>query len=654
MCGIVGGWARNAESARILADAAPTMLRSVAHRGRDGSGLEYFRFGSGPIQHTRHGGDPSVRLVLGHVRLAVIDTSDAGLQPMASDDGRQWITFNGEIYNFVELRRELEEKGHAFRSATDTEVMLAAYREYGVDFVKRLNGMFAFALLDTTRHTLLLARDPLGIKPLYYRHDASHGLLVFGSEIKAILASGLYDKQPDWPSAYHYFTFLYAPNPSTLFRGIQQLEPAHTLELDLESGEIRFQRYWHPRHLPEIASLSATDLHEALKRMLSEAVGRQMRSDVPIGSFLSGGVDSTVVTGLMTQHSNRVQTYTVTFPEDGYDYYDEAALARATARLLGTEHHELPIRLNEPQLIFELIDHFDQPFGNPTYYLMYLISREARRHITVALCGAGGDELFGGYPRYRAMGLASFARWLPTGLLQGLARGIRWLPDAGHGAGRRRVQSFFAGLDRDQVHQYMKWTYYLSDAEKAKILHFPESAREASRQRFRRLYEVSELPADGNRLLELDVHSFLVDNLLEYTDKMSMAVPLEMRVPILDHDFVEFSLNVPFHAKLRRGETKLPLKRAFRDYFTPESLTAPKKGFIPPLAEWMRDRFDAYFDGRLETPGRAPAGVTWKLGLLEGKVIERYRAEHRQGIQDRSYELFGIMIYDYWYRQHFA
>src|SRR5262245_20418426 len=597
MCGIVGGVLLDPERGRILAQHASAMLEAVAHRGRDGSGLCYYRYCKpGHLEVGREPSSSGTNAVLGHVRLAVIDTSDAGLQPMVSDDPLCWISYNGEVYNFVELRQELEAKGHRFSTATDTEVILAAYREYGARCVERLNGMFAFALLDGRNGKLLLARDHLGIKPLYYWRVPQQRGLLFASEIKGILASGLYEKRPDWGSAYHYFTFLYAPNPSTLFKDVEQLQPAHYLELDLHDGRIRIERYWQPRNRPEIASLPTPELDERLKVMLSGAVARQMRSDVPIGSFLSGGVDSTVVTGLMTRHSNRVKTYTVTFPEAGYDYYDEAESARATARLLGTEHHELPIRLNEPELIFDLIDHFDQPFGNPTYYLMYLISREARRHITVALCGAGGDELFGGYPRYRAMALADLTRWIPIPILHGMANGLRWIPDSRYSARRRRVQSFFSGLDRDSIHQYLNWTYYLSDAQKGELLHFPNGKVEGSLQRFRRIYETSTLPAGGNRLLELDVHSFLVDNLLEYTDKMSMAVPLEMRVPLLDYEFVEFSLNVPFRDKLNGRDTKLPLKRAFREFFTPEALSAPKKGFIPPLAEWMRDRFDAYFD----------------------------------------------------------
>lgn len=659
MCGIVGGVARDVAFAAGLARNANAMLQSVAHRGRDGSGLNFFRY-EGPerLAVLRNQDEPGINAVLGHIRLAIIDTSAAGLQPMASHDGRHWISYNGEVYNYIELRQELESKGHHFRTGTDTEVILASYREYGMDCVKRLNGMFAFAVLDAAAGKLVLVRDPLGIKPLYYWHEPQRGALVFASEIKGILASGLYSKEPDWSAAYHYFTFLYAPNPSTFFKNIRQLQPAHSLELDLNDGAIRIERYWHPRARPDVARLEGQELDDAMKAMLSDSVAKQMRSDVPIGSFLSSGVDSTIVTGLMTRHSNRVKTYTVSFPEKEYSYFNEGEIAATTARHLGTDHHELPIRLNEPHLIFDLIDHFDQPFGNPTYYLMYLISRQAKEHITVALCGAGGDELYAGYPRHDAMGLAAWTRWIPSPVLHGMARGLRQIPDSYRGAGRRRMQSFFAGLDRDLVKQYMNWTYFFSDAEKSELLRFPEAASEESRHWFRRLYETSVLCDGGNRLLELDIHSFLVDNLLEYTDKMSMAVALEMRVPILDHEFVEFSLNVPFRAKLKRGESKLPLRRAFRDFFTPQARVAPKKGFVLPVAQWMRDSFDTYFEGHQGLPPGSkmsgPTGSTWKSGLLDKAVIDRYRAEHRRGIQDRGHELFGIMIYDLWYSQHFA
>jgi asparagine synthase (glutamine-hydrolysing) len=263
--------------------------------------------------------------------------------------------------------------------------------------------------------------------------------------------------------------------------------------------------------------------------------------------------------------------------------------------------------------------------------MMYLISRQARDHITVALCGAGGDELYGGYPRYRAMALSDLTRWIPLPLLHGMASGLRWIPDSSHSARRRRIESFFGGLDRDAVRQYLNWTYYFSEAQKGELLRFPESPCESSLQRFRKVYDDCAMQEVGDRLLELDVQTFLVDNLLEYTDKMSMAVPLEMRVPLLDHEFVEFSLNVPFGDKLSGSDTKLPLKRAFREFFTPDALNAPKKGFIPPLADWMKNSFDLYFEDR-------PSAV---------------RDEHRRGVQDWSYELFAIMIYDLWYGKHF-
>lgn len=661
MCGITASWARNDRAAATLVANGRKMLDSIAHRGPDGTGLMYFRPGTGaaPQVFDALGAGEVPRdasIMLGHMRLAILDPTDCGLQPMASEDGTIWLTFNGEVYNYVELREDLKKLGYRFKTGTDTEVMIYAYDAWGVDFLDRLSGMFAFVLYDARRGTLLLARDQLGIKPLYYFQSAD--TLVAASEIKAILASGVYQKDVDWRGAYHYFSFLYVPNPLTMFKGIRQVQPGQYVEVDLATGASRVERYWHVRERPDIAALGQADLEDAIRTQLTQALGRQMRSDVPIGSFLSGGVDSTIVTGLMTEHSDKVKTYTVTFPEKEYAYFNESEVARAVSDHLGTEHIELPIRLSQTNLILELLDHFDQPFGNPTYYLMYLISREARKHITVALNGAGGDELYAGYPRYKAARLATHAHRLPGFVLDLISSGVQRVPDRFSSPHLRRIKGFMKGLDSDFVNQYLKWTYFLSDDEKGDLLHFPNGRVAESKTLLRDLYSRSEITDPANRLLELDVSSFLVDNVLEYTDKMSMAVALEVRVPVLDHEFVELSLNVPYHYKLRGNKTKYLLRRVFDKYFPEEARKAPKRGFVVPLAQWMRSTFDSYFDDGVEFPfeGFDPAGVgqSWKTGLLRKDVIDQYRAQHKSGAQDRSYELFGIMLFDIWLNRYFG
>src|SRR6185312_301567 len=415
-------------------DRLAVMTELQAHRGPDDQGVCYF---------------PEERVGLGHRRLSIIDLSAAGHQPMANDDESIWIVFNGEIYNFNELREELEKRGARFKSKTDTEVIIKLYERDGVEAIKRLNGMFAFAILDRRRQKLVLARDHFGIKPLYYFHDK--GKLAFGSEIKAILASGIYSPDLNWQSLHDYLTYLYVPCPNTIFKGIMQVPPAHVLELDLKTNEQRLSRYWSLPGKEANGNGKGHDYEEAkskLRELLSDSVNRQMIADVPLGVFLSGGVDSPILTGLMAQASRQpVKTFTVVFQGKNVDFYNEQDQVRIAAERFSTEHHELPVDISRPVEMLSLIDHFDQPFGNPTFYLMYLISKAARTGVTVALCGAGGDELFAGYPRYQAIGLAKWAHLLPGPARAGLRRLMNVAADDYSSAGLRRARQFIDGLD---------------------------------------------------------------------------------------------------------------------------------------------------------------------------------------------------------------
>jgi asparagine synthase (glutamine-hydrolysing) len=325
---------------------------------------------------------------------------------MSDDSGRLSITFNGEIFNYLELKKQLDPETHRFRTETDTEVILHIYRERGIEGLRDLNGMFALALVDLQLDRLFLVRDHLGIKPLYYTE--SNGRFIFGSEIKAILASNQCQTEIDWQSASDFFSFLFVPTPHTMFRGILQLPPAHFLEYDLRNRRIvRIAEYWR---VGSKVSFDEPALTHELRELMSDAVEKQMMSDVPLGAFLSGGIDSNVIVGLMAEKSTRpVETFTVVFDEKGMDYYDERNEARRISDRFGTSHRELKIDLSRPEEMLDLVEYFDQPFGNATLYLTYLLSRETRRSVTVALSGAGGDELFGGYPRYRAVAGRSLA-----------------------------------------------------------------------------------------------------------------------------------------------------------------------------------------------------------------------------------------------------
>jgi asparagine synthase (glutamine-hydrolysing) len=614
------------------------MTDAQAHRGPDDRGVRLF---------------PEERVGLGHRRLSIIDLSPAGHQPMSNDEETIWITFGGEIYNFIELRRELEKQGCHFKSRTDSEVILRLYEREGADCIKRLNGMFALAILDRRRKKLLLARDHFGIKPLYYYQ--SQDKLVFASEIKGILASGIYSPDLNRQGFYDYFTFLYVPCPQTIFQGIYQLPPAHFLEFDLNKNELRVSRYWAPQTATKAKNGNAPSYEESKKKLrtlLTDSVERQMISDVPLGIFLSGGIDSPILTGLMSQVSSRpVKTFTVAFSGKDIEFYNEAEEARALAKRFGTEHHELAVDLSDPLEMLDLVESFDQPFGNPTFYLMHLISQAARPGVTVALCGAGGDELLAGYPRYRAIGLAKSLRWVPDSAFAGAGHVLGLFSDNYSSATLRRVRQFISGRDTDFAKQYVNWTYFLTGSEKARLLNDTSPAGETKNgflpsERVVRRYLESAAELSGNSVLLADLQTFLSDNVLEYTDKMSMAVGLEVRLPYLDHRVVEHAFALPFDYKLKSGNSKRILKDTFADLLPAKNLRAPKKGFNFPLAAWMRDHFDTYFERQM-TRESVRAN-----GLFNWDYIQLLRQRHRAGKSDNSYPLFSLIVFDAWHRRY--
>ncbi len=624
MCGITGNIDRN---------VIERMTASLFHRGPDDGGVEIF---------------PDTQVALGHRRLSIIDLSPRGRQPMSNEDGSIRISFNGEIYNYRELKASLDPARHQFRSETDTEVILHLYEERGIAAFKALNGMFAFALYDARSERLFLVRDHLGVKPLYYTE--TNGKFIFGSEIKAILASDAYSPEIDWQSAHDFFSFLYVPTPRTIFRGIRQLPPAHYLEYDLRARHIvRIERYWDVTEWGKTQSSGlpqGRDLQVELQALVADAVGKQMVSDVPLGAFLSGGVDSNIIVGLMAERASKpVKTFTVLFDEPDMDYYDERREARRIADRFATEHYELPIDLSRPEEMLDLVEYFDQPFGNTTFYLTYLLSRYTHEHVTVALSGAGGDELFGGYPRYRAVRAMRWLRFVPRSLAKGALAAVSGFQDDFTDRRLHRIRALFAGLDRDPARQYLKWVYYQDEERKTKLL------RGAAALPSHRVLQshLDRIPAswdDGNRFSFLDTETFLPDNLLEYSDKMSMAWSLELRVPYLDPRLVEFAFRIPFNLKLNRRGSKTILREAFAHLIPEENLRAPKKGFNVPLGAWMRAKLDRYFDELL------PREYVRREGIFDHDAITQLREEHRRGQRDNAYELFSILIFDAWYRKY--
>jgi asparagine synthase (glutamine-hydrolysing) len=624
ICGIVG------ETDLTLIDKMTNALR---HRGPDDGDVQVFP------QHT---------LALGHRRLSIIDLSPRGRQPMANEDGSVWISFNGEIYNYAELKKLLDPQRHCFVSDTDTEVILHLYEERGIKAFKLLNGMFAIALYDAERERLFLVRDHLGVKPLYYAEV--NGKLIFGSEIKAILAAECYSPEIDWQSARDFFSFLYVPAPRTMYRGIFQLPPAHYLEYNLATRRVEtVHSYWQINDwAAKDVKAGENELQEQLRALCADAVAKQMVSDVPLGAFLSGGVDSNLIVGLMAQNSQRpVKTFTVLFEGAGLDYYDERVEARRVAERFGTEHHELPIDLSHPEEMLELISYFDQPFGNTTFYLTYLLSRYTREYVTVALSGAGGDELFGGYPRYRAVRAARWLRQVPSAVTKTGIRLMSGMKDNFADRRLHRIRALLGGIDKDEARQYLQWVYYLDEARKDKLLHHNNGAPLPAHRILRE--RLDHYPAhwdDGNRFSYLDVETFLPDNLLEYSDRMSMAWGLELRVPYLDYRLVELAFQIPFALKLNWKGNKQILRRALADLIPAENQRVPKKGFNVPLGNWMRTKLDHYFDELL------PRDYVQREGIFQYEAIAQLREEHQRGQRDNAYELFAILMFDTWYRKY--
>jgi asparagine synthase (glutamine-hydrolysing) len=410
-----------------------------------------------------------------------------------------------------------------------------------------------------------------------------------------------------------------------------------------------------------VEKANESELKERAKHLLRQAVKGQLISDVPLGIFLSGGIDSTIVAGLAKEVSDSVKTYTVIFEGQEFQYYNEQVVARAISRHLDTEHHEIMVPPTELWPMLDLLDYFDQPFGNPTFYLMYLVSKYSREQVTVALCGAGGDELYAGYPRYHAIRLARRVGWVPWRLWRVADRALHVFRDTGRTPLLRRARQFVSGMQRQDMERFARWTYFMGTAEKKLLFDFNAASTDfnPSARVLSEAFNASPLAEEDNRWLHTDLKTFLVDNLLEYTDKMSMAASLESRVPLLDQEFVEFSLNVPFRFKLSGRRSKILLRDAFFHFLPPEAQKAPKKGFNAPLSHWMRGALDDYFeasqmdDHPLKDALGEDIGRTWRCErLLDWSYIQLLRHKHRDGKADYSYELFSILVFDLWWRKY--
>ena len=623
MCGITGGVP--GIDARVL----ERMTTALTHRGPDGEG--YF-----------HAAGPS-GASLGHRRLAIIDLP-GGRQPMTTADGRWTIVFNGEIYNFRELRRELESAGAVFRTKSDTEVLLEAWARWGVGALERLRGMFAFAIWDGRDRALWLVRDRLGVKPLYY--STAGGQLLFGSEMKALLVHPAVSRRLRPSAIDDYLTYLYIPAPQTVFEDIEELAPAHWLRYANGTAELR--PYWRPRPLP--AGEAGETTAEELRALLDESVRLRLVSDVPLGAFLSGGLDSSSIVALAARaQSGPVRTFSLGFGA-GEEHYTELEFARLVSGRYSTEHRELTIRPDCTELLPRMVSLFDEPFGNPTALLVHALSGATRQHVTVALAGDAGDELFLGYPRYLGARLRRAWSALPSPVRRAAAALAQRIPEGtnGHHA-RRRAREFLAGGTGSWQSAYIGWVAYFNPTMRSELYspEFSAAVGGYSAEQFleRRFAEVEGCDPLGQACY-VDLHSFLPHNVLQYGDRMSMAHALELRLPFTDHRLVEFALRLPAHQKLRGSETKRLLRAAMQPLLPERTLHRSKLGLNPPLARWLRGELASLVDRYL-----SPAAVRQRA-WFRPEAVTRLREEFSSGRRDYSLHLWGLLVLEEWARQY--
>ncbi len=616
MCGITGVY--NFRSAQpVDSGLIDRMCKRIIHRGPDDQGM----YVNGPLG-------------IGMRRLSIIDL-DTGSQPIFNEDRSIVTVFNGELYNFQELRQGLIERGHQFATQGDTEVIVHLYEEYGVDFVKHLNGMFAIAVWDMKRQRLVVVRDRLGQKPLYFAE--TRGGIVFGSELKCVLESDEIETQLDHQAVQHYFTLGYIPNPWTIYQQVRHLEPGGRLVI--ENGTCHRDRYWEiDTHVD--STLDVEEAAEQMRELMADAVRLRMISDVPLGAFLSGGLDSSIIVALMAQASSQpVKTFHIDFAD--HQEYSERVYARAVAEQFGTDHHELVVEPSAIEILDDLIGFFDEPFGDSSAIPTYYVSKMTREHVTVALAGDGGDESFGGYERYqrildrRPMAAPSRA------LLGGVGHMIHQvLPRTA--PGRR----YFRSLGMSHHKHFMVAT---AEAEARDLLSAEFLEPISGFSTYDSLRNTMDRASCGDPLTpysSFDLHHYLPDDILVKVDRMSMAHSLELRAPMLDYRVVELAAKLPYTQKIQGATTKWLLKKLYADKL-PSKVTEQRKwGFALPMEHWLRNELRPVLEEALHDPVVVDAGI---FNMTEARALAH---EHWSGARDRTSQLWNYLFFTRWWQQH--
>jgi len=619
MCGITGYAAFNG-SKTIDQELLGKMVNIIYHRGPDESGMDI-----------RNG------VAMGMRRLSIIDLS-GGHQPIYNEDKTVWTVFNGEIYNFKDFRSQLVAKGHVFKTNTDTEVIVHGYEEYGSGFLKYLNGMFAVAVHDIKKNKLLLARDHIGIKPIYY--TVNNNRIIFGSEIKSILISRDVDSHLDVDALGEFLSWEYVPGKATLIKEIKKLEPGYFLEIDLKNPVCAPKMYWDiPFYEVQHNNSSMEEWLDKIDAQLKKSTQMQLISDVPLGAFLSGGVDSSLIVSAMGE----AKTFSIGFDDPTYN---ELKWARRVADHLGVNHNDEIIKPDVLELFEHLMFFLDDPIGDFSIFPTYLVSRLARKHVTVALSGDGGDELFGGYETYLAQSKARVFNRIPAfirkGVIELIVNSIK--PTAKKKGLVNKAKRFIEGTYHGDELSHARWRIFVGE-EMRKNLFSAESLNEIvspPSRHIEKLFHQAGNRGELNRSLYVDVKSYLCDNILTKVDRMSMAVSLEARVPYLDHDLVSLAFQVPEKFKVTSKDTKIILKKLASKYVPYECVYRRKEGFSIPIKNWLMNEFKPLMEDLLDQ------NKIKRDGIFNSTTVEKLKQEHLNGTANHSRILLSLIVFQDW------
>lgn len=622
MCGICGFY-----QSALKADKADlkSMNNQIIHRGPDDDGY-YF----------------NGRVGLAARRLSIIDLN-TGHQPLTSHSKMNWITYNGEVYNFKELGEELKARGYKFRTSTDTEVIVNLYEEFGLDFVKKLRGMFAIGIYDIKRNKLILIRDRIGIKPLYYSFQPENKTLIFASEIKSILKYPGIKKELNNNALDLFLTLEYIPAPFSIFKNINKLPAGHILIY--ENGNIQIKKYWEIKKGKLKGNFN--ELKEQFLELLNESVKMRMISDVPLGAFLSGGIDSSAITSVMSSISeNRIKTFSIGFEEKSYS---ELKYSKIVSEKFNTDHYTKSLSPDINELVLLLSNFFDEPLGDFSNFPTYLVSKTAREKVTVVLSGDGGDEIFGGYEHYIAQKIArlvDFPIFRPFHKL--FSKTTNLFPPSELKKGfTNRIKRFSEGLSNSYKNRHFRWMLFLSNFQKTQ-LYSPDFLDPRflnilpKREPFEQYFELSKEFDDLNQDLCLDLKTYLVDNILVKVDRMSMATSLEARVPLLDHKIVEFAFSMPEDLKLRGYTTKWFFKKSMEGILPDEIIYRQKEGFSIPIKNWLKNELkDLMFEYLSEKRIK-------ETGIFNYNYIKKMIDEHINNRENHSHRLWTLILFNMW------